>query len=114
MGKRADAWEMKINGERVIVLSVPQLAASGLPRGALTKTEQQIAERGRESARAHLRQGRCRIARRARGADAEARLSDLVRVVEAAYALDAPTTAEWLTRLGDAARIELGFEDGIV
>jgi DNA-binding CsgD family transcriptional regulator len=45
MGKRADAWEMTIHGERVIVLSVPELAASALPKGSLTKTEQQIAER---------------------------------------------------------------------
>ena len=42
MGKRADAWEMTIHGERVIVLSVPAVAASTLP---LTKTEQHIAER---------------------------------------------------------------------
>ena len=43
MGKRVDAWEMTINGERVIVLSVPSVAASTLP--ALTQSEQHIAER---------------------------------------------------------------------
>lgn len=41
-------------------------------------------------------------------------MSDLVRVVEAAYALDAPSTSDWLTRVADAARTELGFEDGVV
>jgi DNA-binding CsgD family transcriptional regulator len=36
---------MTINGERMIVLSVPEVAASALPRGSLTKAEQQIANR---------------------------------------------------------------------
>ncbi|HEX4513657.1 MAG TPA: LuxR C-terminal-related transcriptional regulator [Polyangiaceae bacterium] len=45
MGKRADAWQMTIHGERVIVLSVPEVATTTLPRGTLTKTEEHIAKR---------------------------------------------------------------------
>jgi hypothetical protein len=41
-------------------------------------------------------------------------MSDVVRVVEAAYDLDAPDESTWLSRLSDAARAELGFESGVV
>ncbi len=41
-------------------------------------------------------------------------MTDLVRIVEASYALEAADDTAWLGGVADALRAELGFEDGVV
>jgi DNA-binding CsgD family transcriptional regulator len=41
-------------------------------------------------------------------------VNDVVRVVEAAYDLDAPDEGRWLSGLAEAARDELGFSGGVL